>query len=364
MDAKKRRKVMKRIEEIDTNFAVNSNVNTDNAVFYDCTKPPFSLYGAIAPDGDCDCFVRFDTEAAEKTSEGVSILNQKTAGARVRFKTNSPYIFVYAKMHLISNMPHCAFTGSSGFDLYEHKNGEESFLKSVIIPVEDTVTTEIKFDDARVRDLTLNFPLYSGVRSVFIGIDKDSQIFECEPYTYEKPIVYYGSSITQGGCASRPGNSYQAMISRRFDCNYLNLGFSGCAKAEDAIAEYISELDMSIFVYDYDHNAESPEYLEKTHEKMFNTIREKNPELPIVIVSAPVPKTTPKWDGRFEIIKKTYDNAKNKGDKNVYLIDGRTIMHPNIGYSGTVDGTHPNDLGFYCMAEKIGDVIEKILKNI
>ena len=357
---------MKRLEEIDKNFAVNVNVNTENAVFYDCTKPPFTLYGIIPPNEEHDYFVRLDTDAAKKTSEGVEILNQKTAGARVRFKTNSSCIYVYSQMHLVSNMPHCAFTGSSGFDLYEHENGEERFLKAVIIPnAEDgVVTTEIKLEDAKIRDLTLNFPLYSGVKSLHIGLDKDAQLFECEPYAYEKPIVYYGSSITQGGCASRPGNSYQAMISRRFDCNYVNLGFSGCAKAEDAIAEYISGLDMSIFVYDYDHNAPDAEHLEKTHEKMFNLIRERNPELPIIIVSAPVPKTTPNWDKRFEVIKKTYDNAVNKGDKNVYLIDGRTIMHPLAGDSGTVDGCHPNDLGFYCMAQKIGDVIGKILESM
>lgn len=106
-------------------------------------------------------------------------------------------------------------------------------------------------------------------------------------YAVKKPVVYYGSSITQGACASRPGNCYESILSRRLDCDYINLGFSGSAKGEDAIVDYIIGLDMSVFVMDYDYNAPTPEHLEKTHSKMFKAIRAEHPTLPIIIMPRP-----------------------------------------------------------------------------
>ena len=98
-------------------------------------------------------------------------------------------------------------------------------------------------------------------------------------------MVFYGHSITQGACATRPGNAYPSILSRKYGFDFINLGFSGSAKGEDAMAEYIASLDMGAFVYDYDHNAPNAEQLLKTHEKMFKTIRKAHPSMPIVIMS-------------------------------------------------------------------------------
>ena len=126
------------------------------------------------------------------------------------------------------------------------------------------------------------------------------------------------------------------------------------------MAEYIGNLDMSIFVYDYDHNAEEAEYLAETHERMFKIIREMQPDLPIIMASA-ADSMFGEIEARRSVIKTTYANAIATGDKNVYFIDGRDIYKP-VGRSlCTVDHIHPNDLGFYMMANAFGDVIEKIL---
>ena len=180
------------------------------------------------------------------------------------------------------------------------------------------------------------------------------------PYRIEKPVVYYGSSITQGGCASRPGSAYESILSRRFSCDHINLGFSGNAKGEKEMAEYISGLDMAVFVYDYDHNAPSVEHLQMTHEPMFKRIRSAHPDLPIVMMSRPRPKLSPKEEQRLEIIRTTYRNALQSGDRNVYLIDGRTLMQM-AGNEGTVDTDHPTDFGFTSMAKTISEVFEQIL---
>ena len=128
----------------------------------------------------------------------------------------------------------------------------------------------IRFDKKTEREITINFPLYSSVADLYIGLDETAVLKKSLGYKHKKPIVFYGSSITQGGCASRPGNAYESIISRALQTDYINLGFSGNAKAEDEIAQYIKDLDMSVFIYDYDHNAPNLKHLEDTHQRMFS----------------------------------------------------------------------------------------------
>ena len=212
-----------------------------------------------------------------------------------------------------------------------------------------------------MREITINFPLYCSVNELFIGVSEQATLCAPQPYKYEKAIVYYGSSITQGGCASRPGMSYESIVSRRLNADHINLGFAGYARGEDEIAEYISNLEMSCFVYDYDHNAPTVEHLKNTYEKMFKKIRQKNLDIPIIMMSRPKFYLTNEEEERLSIIKTTYNNAIENGDKNVYLIEGSKLME-FAGNEGTVDNCHPNDLGFASMAKVVGDVLEKILK--
>ena len=128
-----------------------------------------------------------------------------------------------------------------------------------------------------MRTVTVNMPLYNGVQKLYIGVEKGASLQAAAPYT-APPVVYYGSSITQGGCASRPGSCYENIIHTKWDVDHINLGFSGNARAEDTMMEYIASLSMSVFVYDYDYNAFDSEYYAKTHYKGYLTVREKHPE--------------------------------------------------------------------------------------
>jgi len=195
---------------------------------------------------------------------------------------------------------------------------------------------------------------------LYIGLCETSAFKEADSYKNAKQIVYYGSSITQGGCASRPGMSYEAIISRNFNYDYINLGFSGNAKAEDEMIEYIKNLDMSIFVYDYDHNAPTIEHLKETHEKMFLATREKHPLIPVIIMSRPKYFLTEEESIRQSIIETTYRNAVSMGDSNVYFIDGKTLTE-FCKDSGTVDNCHPTDFGFASMAKALSQVIAKVM---
>ena len=176
-------------------------------------------------------------------------------------------------------------------------------------------------------------------------------------------MVFYGSSITQGTSTGRPALSYSALLSQKLDFDFLNLGFAGNGKAEKEIADYIAFLDMSVFVYDYDHNSPTLEHLSKTHEKMYLKIREKHPEIPVIMMSRPqyhqigydmVTK-------RFDVIKETYEKARLRGE-NVYLIDGRHF-YDKYGYSNCVqDNSHPNTLGHYAIYESVLPILENLLK--
>lgn len=356
------------ISEVDKNFKTEAIQKTDIKI-YDVREKPFELYGFYMPESG-EKFRRVPEKVAEEMGEGAHFLHTCTAGGRVRFKTDSEYIAIKVFMPTVSCMPNMTAIGSSGFDLYADGEFKKSFAAPVKYEDKFRATFNndgyfegiVEFPERKMRDIIINFPLYSDVSKLIIGIQEDAELREGDKYKYQTPVVYYGSSITQGGCASRPGNSYQAIISRRLDCDYINLGFSGNARAEDAIAEYISNLDMSVFVYDYDHNAPTPEFLKKTHKPMFDKIRAKHPDLPIIMVTRPDRADEETVDERISIVYETYKAAVESGDKNVYFINGQDIFNYKDPNMMTCDGTHPNDFGFWCMAEVIGGKIEKVLK--
>lgn len=346
------------ISAIDPNFKVETKIQEEKIRFYDVLQQPFSIHGVFHQAGK---FRRIPEVVAEKVNAGVLNRHANTAGGRIRFKTDSAYVAIHANMDGITRMSHFAFTGSAGFDLYEKNQDGQRYRGTFVPPLDlkDGYESIIKFPDAQMREITINMPLYSNVCQLYIGLQEDAEILPPEAYTYPGPIVYYGSSITQGGCASRPGNAYQSIITRRLSADYVNLGFSGSAKGEPEITDYICKMDISVFVYDYDHNAPTVEHLEKTHEKLYLAVREAHPDIPIVMLSRPRAYLTEDEVKRREIIRTTYLNAKARGE-NVYFISGEDLMQ-YAGDSGLVDGVHPNDLGFASMARVLGDLLATIL---
>lgn len=364
---------MNKLSEIDKNLKVDNSLKKDDIRFYDVLEAPFQIHGVFPPEKEGEPFYRLPPEIAATVNKGVAALNFCTAGGRVRFRTDSPYVAIHVEMmgstNLLRRFSHMPLTGSAGMDLFEYVDGKERFVMPYIprMDVKDHYESIIEFPDARPRDLTLNLPLYSGMTKLMIGVSDTAQLWPCRAYRHSLPVVYYGSSITQGGCASRPGNSYQSIISRRLDCDFINLGFSGNAKGEPEMADYIKQLSMSALVIDYDHNAPTLEHLEKTHQPFYQRIREANPSLPIIFASMPhgkgltIKRNDETVEARYQVIKRTYDEAVKSGDTNVYLIDGREMV-ADIPDSWSVDLSHPNDAGFHAMAKAFGDVLEKVLQ--
>ena len=346
---------MSNIAAIDPNFKVETQIEKTDIRFYNVLEEPFQVYGVFYQDGK---FRRLPESVAQTVSPSVLRLHSHTAGGRIRFRTNSPYVAISAKMPTVGKMPHFALTGSVGFDLSEDQRHRKCLAPP--FAVKDGYEGVIELGNAQMRDITIFMPTYSEVAQLYIGLRDQAVLEPPKPYTHETPIVYYGSSITQGGCASRPGMAYESIVSRRLDTDYINLGFSGSAKGEPEIAQYIKSLKMSVFVYDYDHNAPTMEHYQKTHEAMFRTIRDANPELPIVCMSRPQYYVTPVVQQRMDIMRATVENSRARGDKKVWMLTGPELMALTDG-EGLVDGCHPTDLGFFSMAKAVGDLLATII---
>lgn len=353
------------INDIDKRLHFSSQLEEKNIDIYNAMDSVFSAHGMTKPQFDGDVYRRMPTEVAEKLGTGIMETHRQAAGGRIRFATDSDYIGIHVKINnpwRISNMP---LSGTGGFDLYRTENEKEKHIRAFIPPadVADEFSSEWNISEKKMYEYTLYFPIFSTIESLDIILKKGAILEKASGYKHPKPVVFYGSSITHGGCVSRPGISYPAIISQNLDCDFLNLGFCGNAKAQPEIAEYIASLDMSIFVYDYDYNAESYEELEAHHEKMFNIIREKRPDLPIICVSKPdYSYDAQASEQRLQCILRTVNNAKANGDKNVYFISGNTffVEYPLRDYA-FVDGCHPNDIGNWCMANVIGKKIKELL---
>ncbi len=354
------------IEKVDKNMAAKSSFAKEDIVFYDTEKFPFKTHGLLPKAEGEDFLTRIPTEVAKSVSEGVAELYACTAGGRIRFVTDSEYVAISVKYHSIARTANMPLTCLCGFDMYAKGEGDEKpeYVRNFMPATNTAETLEqiINFNFRKKKyEITINMPVFSSIEKVYVGLQNDAVVEPSPDYTHKTPVVFYGSSITHGGCASRPGNTYIEMLSRKFDFDYINLGFSGSAKGEQEIADYIAGLDMSVFVLDYDHNAPTPAHLESTHESFYKTVREAHPKLPIVMISRPTYKLLPEDEQRIEIIKKTYNNAVSAGDKNIYFINGSELIYGIAKDCGFVDDCHPSDLGFSFMADGIGKVLEKLL---
>ena len=331
--------------------------------FYNCLEKPLALYGlcGITEEG----FFRMPKETMEKMEAQMAHdqkLYRQTAGGRVRFKTDANKIVIKAKTDPAGFNANGNTLNHMNFDLYKEVGGklvfETNFLSWEQEAKEGFLQVSKDLKGGKMTEYTLYMPCYGGVFSLELGFPEEARVEEPRAYTIEKPIVFLGSSITQGGCSSRPGLQYQGYVSRRLDADFVNLGFSGSCRAEIEIMEYVANLPMSAFVYDYDHNAPTLEHLEETHLRGYKIVREKNPELPIVLMSRPGYDIYSSYDAKRRItIQKTYQYGIENGDENLYYIDGYSLFEGEDRTECTVDGCHPNDIGMHRMGIAVSNAL-------
>lgn len=355
---------MKSMSDIDPNFRLPETI-PEGMRFYEPFDPPFSIYG-VAPNRR-GVLCRLPETFLPQCSEGVQRLAYHLAGACVRFSTDADQLAVVWELTETANMPHFAASGQSGLELFEEMDAGARQVKNLIPAMDNGHGCRQKQSaciplPGGMRHYALYLPLYNGLAQLLLGFPQGAQIIPGRRPKIEKPIVFYGSSITQGGCASKAGSAYTTLLCRRLDAAQINLGFSGNAKGEESMARHIASLPMQLFVMDYDHNAPTPEHLEKTHEPFFRIVRAAHPGLPIVLVSRPDFDGNPRDSAlRREVIRKAYMHALAEGDQHVVFVDGQTLYGPTDRDLCSVDGAHPNDLGFFRMAEALEPVLRKCL---
>jgi len=291
-------------------------------------------------------------------------LAQQPSGGRIRFKTDSGRVALRAENPDTSGMHHMTTIGQSGFDIYV----DNEYLGSAWPDKTGKIVKEWNVGKSGVRrEITLYLPLYKGVAIQEIVVESNAKIEPPRPFAVSKPVVYYGSSITQGGCASNPGMSYQAQVSRWLNVDFINLGFSGNGLGEPAVAEAISEIDAACFVLDYWGNPSS-EVFKETLPKFVETLRKKFPKTPILVTGPyfiPTELLSGQTEGAISDKRNTarefVERQRRGGDKFIFSVDGLEMLSREHA-CGLVDGVHCNSLGFYFCAKGLEPHLRKALK--
>lgn len=307
---------------------------------------------------------RLPSEVIEKIPD-LSFLGRRPMGARLGFRTNSKRFSLKIEFDTLNvDVGMSIYSCQSAYVFAGERTSSRFLGLSNPYNYENKVFEKTFNKTDEMEDITIFLPRNEIIKNVWISVEDEATIEPPTPYKYSKPMLFYGSSITEGGIACNVCNGYNALISRHLDADYYNLGFSGNAKGEIEMADYINTIDMSVFIYDYDHNAPTVEHLSATHEPFFKRIREKNPTLPIVMMTRPFAVYGEDEIKRREVVRKTYENAISQGDKNVYFINGEDFFKNDPDREVCfIDTIHPNDLGFYKMALIIEPIIKKILED-
>lgn len=332
-------------------------------LWYDVSQLPIEGRGWTDTKSFYD---RLPAKAEHVVRKPVWDLSHDSAGLCAHFTTNAPEIHV--RWTLTSSnlaMPHMPATGVSGLDLYVLRDGKWRWL-SVGQPTATTKSARlISGLPAGEQQYRLYLPLYNGVSSVELGIARDATLAPADFGKRQKPVVFYGTSITQGGCASRPGSAHVAILGRRLNVPIINLGFSGNGKMEPEMADLLTELDPALYVIDCVPNMTGIEVAERA-EPLVKKLRAAHPDCPILLVDHAEEASHPAdqaWQtlfrGRQGKLAAACQRLHEAGITNLHFLSGKDLLGHDG--EGTVDGVHPNDLGFERMADAFEPVLRKLL---
>lgn len=348
--------------------------NTRNFTWHSPFSKPFVISGFGWFDEE-RTLRRLPKQPNVSIPDPVNHLANHTSGGQIRFQSDTANLFVKVKLKGKADMVHMPATGQCGVDCYiskvdEHKNFQ--YVWTSIFPHDGLEYEAQLFTDhmtKEMRNIVLFLPLYQGVEHIEIGVDEDAQLLGPPSYESTEKIVIYGTSITQGGCAARPGMSYSNILSRKIPFEFINLGFSGNGRGEKELAQLCAEIaNPALFIVDYEGNAGTPADFEKTLPVFIETYRKVHPTIPILIPSR-VPyareQITPHlYEMRMKrkaIIKSLIRRRKEQGDENIYFFDHSQTFGEDDFFECTVDGSHPTDLGFHRMANALEAVISSIV---
>ncbi len=314
---------------------------------------------------------RLPAKAEQLVRKTVWSLSRNSAGMCVRFVTDATTI--HARWTLTSSrleMPHMPATGVSGLDLYAKDDKAVWRWLAVGRPTKQTNSVRLVGGIPEGKhEFLMYLPLYNGVSSVEIGISKDKTLAKASSRSggRKKPIVFYGTSITHGCCASRPGMVHTAILGRQLDYPVINLGFSGNGRMESEVATLMTELDAAVFVLDCLPNITADLVAQRT-EPVVNILRKSHPHTPILLVEdrsyADSFLVTSKRERNLssrKAYREAYQRLKKAGVKHLYYLEGEHLLGDDG--EGTVDSSHPTDLGFMRQAAAFRKALVPILER-
>lgn len=327
-----------------------------------------SVEGQAWDDTKAD-YDRLPARAEGKVRPAVWNLSRHAAGIAVLFETDASE--VHARWHLTSSrlaMPHMAATGVSGLDLYVRDSKGQWRWVACGRPTQQQNRVKLVSGIPAVRRTYLLYlPLYNGVSKLEIGLPANRRMMLApeRPEGSRRPIVFYGTSITHGACASRPGMVHTAILGRRFDRPVVNLGFSGNGRMETEVAAFLGEIDAAVFVVDCLPNLSGPDVLART-EPCIRVIRKSHPKVPILLVEDRsysdaflVESKRERNRANRAALRSVYERLKRAGDRNLHYLEGQGLLGDDN--EGTVDSSHPTDLGFMRQADAFDAVLRPIL---
>lgn len=331
-------------------------------------EAPFRVSG-LAWFGQEKLYRRLPLHPVEEIRPAVDSLANCTSGAQIGFRTNSKTVSVRVTLNGSAGMYHMPPTGECGVDAYIGRAGAwlhagTARFEPGVMEYESPLFTSA---EPELRSYMLNLPLYKGVKEIWIGLEPGAEVLPPEPYDSDQKVVFYGTSITQGGCASRPGMSYTNILSRRINLEFINLGFSGNGKGEPELARLCADIaDPACLVLDYEGNADSTEHYCSTLPVFVDIYRKQHPDVPIIVISRIAygrepfePEAYEQRMKRKNFQRELVRKLKEAGDRHITFFDGEVLL-PEPG-EATVDGVHPTDAGFIQMADGIEPVLRKVL---
>lgn len=343
-----------------------SQASNPNLDWYDVTT--WGLEGRILPNQERkQWFDRLPGSAEGKVTTAVWNLSRDSAGMMARFKTSSTAISVHYKVRKSQlGMPHMPATGVSGIDLYARDSDGKWKWVQVTKPATQEVQTEIiQGLEPGVREYAAYLPLYNGIEFMKIGVEKGATFEGLAPRV--KPIVFYGTSITHGACASRPGMVHTNILGRKLDMPIVNLGFSGNGRMDQAVGEYLVQLDAAVFVIDCLPNMQPADVTAKC-EPLVKQLRSAKPDTPIVLVEDRrftndwiTPKKRQFHTDNHAALRKAYDSLVAQGVKKLFYIPGDLLYGDDT--EGATDASHANDLGFMRQANLFEPVLREALSK-
>lgn len=311
-------------------------------------------------------FDRFPAKADGVVPKAVWNLSRHSAGMAVLFRTDAKVIKVdYQLLSASLSMPHMPATGVSGIDLYGKLNDGPSRWVQVVKPTKQHVVATIASGlDGADRQYTMYLPLYNGVNTMKIGVPRDCR-FEPIPPRDTKPIVFYGTSIMHGACASRPGMALPAILGRWYDRPTINLGFSGNGRMDKEVVELMAELDPAVYCIDCLPNM-GPSLVSQRTVPLVHILRKARPETPILLVEGRFNTNAEFFPARqahhienHKALREAYESLTSQGVKGLAYLPADHLLGDDG--EGATDGSHPSDLGFMRYAKAYDEVLRPLL---